>query len=83
MRWVGELKFYREKIKPFFLGKFFQICEPTEIRVKKGDFRGDLGGFGPGLGISHPTHPYLGKISKKNRFYFLGASLKLMLGQPG
>ena len=59
-------------MKPFFFGKFFQICEPTEIRVKKGDFRGDLRGFGPGLGISHPTHPYLRKISKKNGFIFLG-----------
>ena len=52
-----------------------QICLPTpgvfvrfgrtkgEIRVEKGDFRGDLGGFGPGLGISHPTQPYLGKTA--------------------
>ena len=27
-------------------------------------------GFGPCLGISHPTHPHLGKISQKNGFFF-------------
>ena len=27
-------------------------------------------GFGPCLGISHPTHPHLGKISPKKRFFF-------------
>ena len=36
---------------------------------KKCDFRGDLGGFGPCLGISHPTHPPLGGISPKNTFF--------------
>ena len=45
-----------------------------EIWVKKGDFWGGLEGFGPCLGISHPTHPHLGKISQKKRF-FLAASL--------
>ena len=28
-------------------------------------------GFGPCLGISHPTHPHLGKISQKKRFFFI------------
>ena len=44
-----------------------------EIRVEKCDFRGDLvffEGFGPCLGISHPTHPHLGKISQKNVFFY-------------
>ena len=27
-------------------------------------------GFGPCLGISHPTHPHLGEISQKKRFFF-------------
>ena len=36
---------------------------------------GGFEGFGPCLGISHPTHPHLGKISQKKRFYFLAASL--------
>ena len=40
----------------FLFGKFSQMCEPTEIWVKKGDFRGD-GGSGP----------CLEKLSKKNR----------------
>ena len=39
---------------------FCEIWEKGEIRVEKGDFRGDLGGFegfGLCLGISHPpTH---------------------------
>ena len=43
-----------------------------EIWVKRGNFRDDLGGFESGLEISHPTQPYLGKISKKIRFYFWG-----------
>ena len=44
-----------------------------EIRVEKGNFRGDFEGVGPCLGISHPTHPHLGKISQKKRS-FLDAS---------
>ena len=65
-----------------------QICEPThprvfvrfgrtkgEIWVEKCDFRGDLGGFGPCLGISHPTHPHLGEISQKKPGFFLAAPL--------
>ena len=40
----------------------------VEIRVEKGDFRGYFQGFGPCLGISHPTHPPLGEISQKNVF---------------
>ena len=31
---------------------------------------GGFEGFGPCLGISHPTHPHLGKISQKKRFFF-------------
>ena len=45
-----------------------------EIRVEKGDFRGDLfffEGFEPCLGISHPTHPHLGKVSQKTVFIHL------------
>ena len=47
-----------------------------EIRVEKGDFRVEKGdfrviwvgfeGFGPCLGISHPTHPHLGEDPQKN-----------------
>ena len=40
---------------------------------QKGNFRGYLGGFegfGPCLGISHPTNPHLGKISQKKRFFY-------------
>ena len=47
----------------------------NEIRVDNGDFRGDLGGFegfGPCLGISHPTHPHLGKP------VFFGGELSLI-----
>ena len=35
--------------------------------------------FGPCLGVSHPTHPHLGEISQKKRFFFLAASLTLTL----
>ena len=31
---------------------------------------GGFEGFGPCLGNSHPTHPHLGKISQKKRFFF-------------
>ena len=31
---------------------------------------GGFEGFGPCLGISHPTHPHLGKISQKKTFFF-------------
>ena len=31
---------------------------------------GGFEGFEPCLGISHPTHPHLGKISQKKRFFF-------------
>ena len=31
---------------------------------------GGFEGFGPCLGISHPTHPHLGEISQKNFFFF-------------
>ena len=36
---------------------------------QKGRFSGWFGGFGPCLGVSHPTHPHLGEISKKKRFF--------------
>ena len=59
------------------------MCEPThplqgfcEIWGKR-RFLGwfvFLGGVGPCLGISHPTHPYLGKISQIKP-YFLGPPL--------
>ena len=49
-----------------------------EIRVEKSRFPGWFGGrfegFGPCLGVSHPTHPHLGKSPKK-RFLFWGAPL--------
>ena len=35
-----------------------------------GEIWGGFEGFGPCLGISHPTHPHLGKISQKNTFFF-------------
>ena len=70
--------------KTFFFGKVFPnvwthpraflsiVNTKGEIRVKKGDFQGDffLGGGWPGLAISHPTDPYLGKHSQKKRFFF-------------
>ena len=31
---------------------------------------GGFEGFGPCLGISHPNHPHLGKISQKKTFFF-------------
>ena len=31
---------------------------------------GGFEGFEPCLGISHPTHPHLGKISQKNVFFY-------------
>ena len=37
---------------------------------------GGFEGFGPCLGVSHPTHPYLGEISQKKTFFFLAAPLK-------
>ena len=43
-----------------------------EIRVKQG---GDLVFFWVSLGISHPTHPYLGKFSQKNGLIFWGLPL--------
>ena len=53
-----------------------------ERKVKFGSKRAIFGviwggfeGFGPCLGVSHPTHPHLGEISQKKRF-FLAASLK-------
>ena len=36
---------------------------------KKENYWG-FGGFGPCLGISHPTHPHLGKTSQKKRFFY-------------
>ena len=31
---------------------------------------GGFEGFGPCLGVSHPTHPHLGEISQKKRVFF-------------
>ena len=50
-----------------------------EIWVEKGDFRGNLvffEGFGPCLGISHPTHPYWGKLSQKKKTFPLDTLMK-------
>merc|ERR1712173_12216 len=33
-------------------------------------------GFGPCLGVSHPTHPHLGEISQKKNGFFLAAPLR-------
>ena len=65
-----------------FLGKFPKsVYPPThhmvfvrfgktkgDLRVKKGDFRGDFGGFWAGLGISHP--PIFGRVFPKIAFFF-------------
>ena len=43
-----------------------------ELRVKEAIFGviwGCFEGFGPCLGISHPTHPHLGKLSEKQCFF--------------
>ena len=75
----------REGVKKRFLGDLSQMCLPThppqgfcEIWEnerwnlgRKGRFSGWFEGFGPCLGISLPTHPHLGKISKKNVFLLL------------
>ena len=44
---------------------------------------GGFEGFGPCLGVSHPTHPYLGEISQKKTVFFLAASLKDFSGRGG
>ena len=49
-----------------------------EIRVKKGDFWGDLEGFLGDLGLSHPTHLYLGPMSQKN-VSFLGSPYAILI----
>ena len=64
-----------------------QVCQHQKIKWRKGIHvekiftqvwiktlqECDLGGFGPCLGISHPTHPHLGEISnKQNVFFFWG-----------
>ena len=36
---------------------------------------GGFEGFGPCLGVSHPTHPHLGEISQKKTVFFLAAPL--------
>ena len=41
-----------------------------EIRVKKGNFLGDLGGFGDGLGITTP-HTHIGAGTDVLSVYFL------------
>ena len=34
---------------------------------------GGFEGFGPCLGVSHPTHPHLGEISQKKPVFFFGS----------
>ena len=36
---------------------------------------GGFEGFGPCLGVSHPTHPHLGEISPKKRFFWMPSLL--------
>ena len=53
-----------------------------EIWVEKAIFGaiwGGFEGFGPCLGISHPTHPHLGKISQKNVFFGSFPNLNLRI----
>ena len=50
------------------------FCDIWEVkfRSKRAIFRviwGGFEGFGPCLGMSRPTHPHLGEISKQNVFY--------------
>ena len=72
------------KQNTFFLGDLSQICLPThplqgfwtkgEIWVEKAIFGviwEVFEAFGPCLGISHPTHPYLGEISPQKKFFCL------------
>ena len=57
-------------------------CEALNLFLEKfgskksifGVIWGRFEGFGPCLGVSHPTHPHLGKSPKK-RFLFWGAPL--------
>ena len=53
---------------PFF-GRFGRT--KSEIRVEKGDFRDDFGGFGPCLGISHPPTHICERSPKKKVFLLL------------
>ena len=57
-----------------------------ERKVKFGSKRAIFGviwggfeGFGPCLGVSHPTHPHLGEISQKKPFFFWQPPLSAML----
>ena len=96
-----EESLVRDEIKKrFFLGDLSQICLPThlpqgfvrfgrtkgEIRVEKGDFRGDLGGF---WGVwtlfgSQPPHPptFGRDLPKKNGFFFWQLPLKAYSEEP-
>ena len=42
---------------------------------------GGFEGFGPCLGVSHPTHSHLGEISQKKTVFFLAASLSMRRGE--
>ena len=71
-----------EKWKVFVWENFPKSLNPPirpRVFVRFGNTKGEIQGhlvfFWAGLGISHPTHPYLGKSSQKKLFYFLGASL--------
>ena len=39
---------------------------------------GGFEGFGPCLGVSHPTHPHLGEISQKKNGFFFGSPPKIL-----
>ena len=92
-RWLRTIRLLKgSRKKMIFWGKFPQMCEPThppqglcEIWENKtwnsgqkfrfsGWFRGE---FGPCLGISNPTNPYLGKLSQITRFF-----KALLKGEP-
>ena len=63
-----------QKKTTFFFGKSFPNLFTHPKKAIFGAIWGGFEGFGPCLGISHPTHPHLGKISKKKNV-FLAASL--------
>ena len=77
------------KKKPFLFGISFPnpptpgfLWDLGKRKVKFGSKKAIFGsiwggfeGFGPCLGISHPNHTHLGKLSQKKRFYFWGAPL--------
>ena len=91
---LSFIRYKGSQKNPFFLGDLSQICLPTpgflwdlgKGKVKFGSKKAIFGviwggfeGFVPCLGISHPTHPHLRKISQKKRNLFLAASLICLL----